>query len=154
MVICKDLRYQEKVTIWLGWATNKTKSHDLLLFLAILQAPSKYSKKICWITKTQYKKVLPTTLVGSRVNKSRVATADQVRHSKIWIYKGVSIEIHERTTLTLSSQPPTARNSPVGCHATARMPRPGSRYGVNEDRTLPLRVSICSLYLQKFRLRW
>lgn len=48
--------------------------------------------------------------------------------------------------LTLSSHPPTARNIPEGCHATFRIPNPGSTSGVNVPKISPANDKIYSLY--------
>lgn len=46
---------------------------------------------------------------------------------------------------TFSSHPPTARNTPVGCHATLRMPKPGFGKGLNEVKRSPDKVNTCNL---------
>lgn len=61
---------------------------------------------------------------------------------------GQVVKVRRASTaqLTLSSQPPTARNIPEGCHATIRIPNPGSTSGVNVPSTSPANDSMYSLY--------
>lgn len=49
-------------------------------------------------------------------------------------------------TPTLSSQPPTARKSPLGCQATERIPKPGSGLGENVPCTTPASERMLILY--------
>jgi hypothetical protein len=46
---------------------------------------------------------------------------------------------------TFSSHPPRARNTPVGCHATLRIPKPGFGKGLNEVKRSPDKVNTCNL---------